>query len=100
MLPNYWFDPNQFTRQTFGTFGTSGRNSIHGPGLNNTDLALQKEVQFSEARKLQLRLEAYNLFNHAQFNLPGANSASTSTFGRITSAHAGRLVQLGAKFYF
>jgi len=99
-LPNYWFDPNQFTRQTFGMFGTSGRNSIHGPGINNTDLALQKEVLFSEARKLQLRLEAYNLFNHAQFNLPGANAASTSTFGRITSAHAGRLVQLGAKFYF
>ena len=99
-LPNYWFNPNQFSRQAFGMFGTSGRNSIHGPGLNNTDLALQKEVLFNEAMKLQLRLEAYNLFNHAQFNLPGANSASTATFGRITSAHAGRLIQLGAKFYF
>lgn len=99
-LPNYWFDPNQFSRQTFGLFGTSGRNSIHGPGINNTDISLQKEVQFSEARKLQLRVEAYNVFNHAQFNLPGANSASTSTFGRITSAHSGRLLQLGAKFYF
>jgi hypothetical protein len=98
--PNYWFDPNQFTRQAFGMFGTSGRNSIHGPGLNNTDLAVQKEIQFNEARKIQLRLEAYNLFNHAQFNLPGSNAASSSTFGRITSAHAGRLIQLGAKFYF
>lgn len=97
--PNYWFDPNQFTRQAFGMFGTSGRNSIHGPGINNTDLALQKEVQFSEMRKLQLRLEAYNLFNHAQFNLPDGNAASP-TFGRITSARAGRLLQLGAKFYF
>jgi hypothetical protein len=45
-------------------------------------------------------MKTYNLFNHAQFNLPGANAASTSTFGRITSAHAGRLVQLRAKFYF
>lgn len=98
-LPNYWFNPNGFTRQTFGMFGTSGRNSIHGPGINNTDLSLAKEVRFTETRMIQLRLEAYNLFNHAQFALPASDIASP-TFGRIFSATHGRLVQLGAKLYF
>jgi hypothetical protein len=98
-LPNYYFNPNNFTQQTIGTFGTTGRNSIHGPGINNTDLSLQKEIQFSEVRKIQLRLEAYNVFNHAQFYLPGNNIVSPD-FGRVTSAASGRLIQLGAKFYF
>jgi len=98
-LPNYYFNPNSFTEQTPGTFGTSGRNSIHGPGINNTNLSLQKEIQFTERRKIQLRLEAYNVFNHAQFLLPG-NNIVTPNFGRVTSASAGRLIQLGAKFYF
>jgi hypothetical protein len=98
-LPNYYFNPNTFTQQTIGTFGTSGRNSIRGPGINNTDFSLQKEIQFTEVRKIQLRLEAYNVFNHANFLLPG-NNIVAGTFGRVTSAAAGRLVQLGAKFYF
>ncbi len=97
--PNYYFNPNSFSQQAIGTFGTSGRNSIHAPGLNNTNIALQKEFQFTETRRIQLRLEAYNVFNHAQFNLPGANIVS-STFGRVTGAAAGRLIQLGAKIYF
>ncbi|HYL37888.1 MAG TPA: carboxypeptidase-like regulatory domain-containing protein [Bryobacteraceae bacterium] len=97
--PYYWFDPNQFTRQAFGTFGTSGRNSIHGPGIIGTDFALDKQFLFTEQRQLELRLEAFNLFNHANFNLPSGNIASQN-FGRITGAQPGRLVQLGVKVYF
>ncbi len=98
-LPYYWFNPNQFSRQAFGTFGNVGRNNFHGPGINNTDFALDKEFQLSESRKVQLRLEAYNLFNHTQFSAPTGN-VNSGNFGRILAASASRVFQLGAKFYF
>ena len=97
--PNYWFDPNSFTRQAFGTFGTAGRNSMHGPGLIASDMSLNKEFIFTEERRLELRLETFNVFNHANFNQPSANIASQN-FGRILGAATGRVVQLGAKVYF
>jgi hypothetical protein len=56
----------------------------------------------SEAKSLQLRLEAFNIFNHAQFF--GAQSVdgniSTATFGQVVSADPPRLVQLAGKFSF
>ncbi|HUK24173.1 MAG TPA: hypothetical protein VLV49_06300, partial [Terriglobales bacterium] len=84
---------------------------IHGPGLNNTDFAIEKNIHpmpSNEQMYLQLRLEAYNVFNHTQFcNTAGpfpcvdGNVGDTgTTFGRVQTANPGRVVQLGAKFYF
>jgi hypothetical protein len=51
---------------------------------------------------LQVRLEAFNVFNHPQFYGPGAvdGNITSATFGQIINAAAPRLVQLGAKFSF
>lgn len=85
------------------------RNSFHGPGLNNWDMALEKNIFLrpsNERQYLQLRLEAYNLFNHTQFcNTAGPfpcvnNDVESAHFGQIRSVNPSRLVQLGAKFYF
>jgi len=98
---NYWFDPNNFTRQVIGTFGSSGRGTFSGPGINNTDFALLKDTLIAERVRMEWRFEAYNAFNHTQFGGPGTNIASASTFGRITSTQiAGRRIQLAAKIYF
>ncbi len=103
---NIWFNPDAFSSAPFGVIGNAGRNFFHGPGLNQTDLALHKWFQLgsSEARKLELRLEAFNVFNHAQFNNPDGNFTDGippyGTFGRITSAGPPRLVQLAGKIYF
>lgn len=94
-----WFDPTDFKKPAFGTFGNGGRNPFHGPGLWNTDLAIRKVTKITEGTSLELRLESYNTFNHTQFNLPNGN-VNSSSFGRITGAAAPRLVQLAAKFYF
>jgi hypothetical protein len=51
------------------------------------------------AGRLQLRLEAFNLFNTANFNLPD-NFLLSPTFGRILSAGAPRRIQLGAKILY
>jgi hypothetical protein len=96
---NYWFDPASFKRNALGTFGNVGRNSVHGPGINNVDFALAKETAITERLKFEMGIEAFNLFNHAQFNNPNGNVGS-SNFGRITSAAAGRIVQLRAKVNF
>jgi Carboxypeptidase regulatory-like domain len=103
---NLWFDPSTFSQPPFGIIGNVGRNFFHGPGLNQTDLALHKWVPLdrSESRRLELRLEAFNVFNHAQFNNPDGSFSDglppTGTFGRVLSAGPPRLVQLAAKIYF
>jgi hypothetical protein len=96
---NFWFDPSSFAIAPVGTFGNTGRNSLHGPGLNNTDLAILKDTKITEHTNLQVGIEGFNLFNHTQFNNPSGNIESVN-FGHITSAAPGRLVQLRAKFNF
>jgi hypothetical protein len=98
-LKNFWFDPSTFAVATVGTFGNAGRNSLKGPGINNFDFSLQKDTKITERINFQMGIEAFNLFNHTQFNNPQMNVQS-GNFGRITGAASGRLVQLRAKFNF
>ena len=103
---NLWFNPNAFAEPPFGVIGDARRNFFHGPGLNQTDLALHKWIQLdkNESRRLELRLEAFNVFNHAQFNNPDGSFTDgippNGTFGRVLSAGPPRLVQLAGKIYF
>jgi len=103
-LPYYYFNPNAFSLEPFGTLGNEGRNNFHGPGINNTDLALIKEVRFGEYRRIELRLESFNTFNHTQFrfnsNIISFQNINSSNFGQVLTAAPGRIVQLGAKIYF
>jgi hypothetical protein len=77
-------------------------------------MSLEKNIHIDEARYVQLRLETFNTFNHANFANPAtpgfnsedASAANAATFGRIFAVKQistqgdGRVVQLGAKFYF
>jgi Carboxypeptidase regulatory-like domain len=98
---NYYFAPASVCHAAFGTFGNTGRDSFHGPGINVTNLALMKDTYINETMYFELRLETFNTFNHVNFNAPSSN-VNSSLFGRITSdSNIGpRLVQLAAKFYF
>ena len=101
-LVNFFFDPSSFTENALGTLGNTTRNFFHGPGFWNTDFSVQKDTHITEGTTIQLRLEAYNLFNHVQFANPVGNVASVN-FGRITDIRRNsnsRLIQLGAKFNF
>src|SRR5271156_2042011 len=97
-----YFNTALFSENALGTPGTSKRRFFYGPGLNNHDLALLKNVRLTESKSLQFRLEAFNAFNHAQFFGPQAvdGNISSSTFGQVINAASPRLVQLGAKFFF
>ena len=96
---NSYFDTSLFSKETLGHIGNSNRRFFHGPGLNNWDMALSKNINFSESKLFEIRLEAFNLFNHAQFENPSGNIDSSS-FGTILSARDPRILQVGAKFHF
>ena len=83
------------------TFGTLGRNAINGPGINNWNLSLFKRIKLTESKRLELRTELFNAFNHAQFIFQNPNNKGFSgTFGQATQTRGPRLMQLGLKFYF
>lgn len=70
---NEWFNPACFTLAPPGTLGNLGHNVGRGPNLQDTDLSLSKETRIKENLQVQLRVEVFNLFNHANFGLPGAS---------------------------
>ena len=100
---NHYFNTSLFGLQALGTPGNARRRFFFGPGLDNYDMALMKSLPFSESKSLQFRLEAFNVFNHAQFFGPSSvngNINDTSGFGQVVSANSPRLVQAAIKFIF
>ncbi len=85
-----------------GQLGNAPRRFFYGPGLENFDTSLQKELSITESKAIQFRVEAFNVFNHAQFF--GAASVngniSSANFGQVVNAADPRFVQLAAKFVF
>jgi len=97
-----YFNAGLFSENALGTPGNASRRYFHGPGMENFDMALLKNLRLTESKALQFRIEAFNVFDHAQFFGPQAvdGNISSSTFGQVVSAAAPRLVQVGAKFTF
>jgi Carboxypeptidase regulatory-like domain len=95
-----YFLPSAFaSNTTLGTFGTANRRFFHGPGFNNTDFGVSKRTTISERLAFDLRVEFFNIFNHAQFMNPSGN-ISGSSFGIVTKARDPRIGQVSAKFYW
>ena len=96
--PNHqYFNKSAFTSEVLGAMGNSNARFFHGPGINNWDAGLQKITRLRESMSLQFRAEFFNAFGHAQFNNP-TGSFTSSNFGRVTSAKAGRIGQMSLKF--
>jgi hypothetical protein len=103
-----------FAAPPFGQLGTLARHAFHGPGINNFDLGLMKNIALAERMRLQFRTEMFNAFNHAQFSMadqslaynmsappagstqPVINYVPPSSFGRV-SDRGTRVVQLAIK---
>ena len=77
-----WFDTTAFT--AVPRFGNLGRNVVIGPGFNNTDFSIIKNTKLGEGIRVQFRAEFFDVFNHANFGMPGF-VVGTPGFGRITS---------------
>lgn len=96
------FNTALFPEENVGQLGNAKRRMFYGPGIENFDMTLQKNVRFADAQSLELRFEAFNVFNHAQFYGPASVNGQIEDpdFGQIESAQAPRLVQLAARYSF
>jgi hypothetical protein len=105
-----WFDPSCFSSPAdiTGTYGNTGRNTVRGPGSFNIDASLIKNTRIGPFQT-EVRLEAFNVFNHPQFGNPNTTFGNAA-FGQITTMLSSpscslcgtveRQVQLGVKIRF
>jgi len=99
----------------YGPFPSNmtGRDYFHTPGVYNLDLGIYKSIRFTERMSLQLRLEAYNAFNHSNLYVNTGSAYTAGGQGTITESFGtpllalvdgavqeNRNIQLGAKFIF
>jgi hypothetical protein len=102
-LDNY-FDGAAFSHAAPYTFGNLGRflPDNRGPAFRCLDMTVLKMIGVAENRRVELRADFFNLFNNVNFSPPTASGTAlgSSSFGRITSAEAARIVQLGLRMRF
>ena len=114
LAANYAFDPRHRTVAADGTvtnpdasfatppanrFGSSGVGVLRGPGRHNWDMVLSKNTKLREKIELQMRFEAYNVWNHVNFRNPNV-TLSSRDFGTVSDAGAPRLLQVALKLIF
>lgn len=110
--PNAWFNPAAFALPAAGTFGNTGRGDFIGPNLRTVDLSLVKDSAWpllGSGGRLELRIEAFNIFNRANFGAPqliafaGAADGEQplASFGRVRNTiTSARQIQLGVRVRF
>ena len=103
--------PRLYNSDAFGpptglTYGTAGRNILYSPSRTNFDMGLFKSFAVHEDLHFEFRAEAFNVFNHTQWNgintnaCYGADACATSQFLTATGAHNARILQFAGKFVF
>jgi len=98
--PQQWFNTAAFAVPAAFTYGNAGRNIVLGPGIFTTDASLIRNVFFGGTKSLQLRLEAFNLFNTPVWGDP-VMAMSSPLYGQINTTRTPmRELQLGIKFAF
>jgi hypothetical protein len=95
-IPLSWFNSCAFGIPS-GTFGNLGRNAFRGPHVVNMDYSMFKSIHLGERRELQLRFEAFNIFNIQNYNVPkptGNNNLVINSNATQIAANAGKITDL------
>jgi hypothetical protein len=95
-----YFNTAAFVAPDKGQFGNVGKNTVIGPGLTNLDFVIAKEIAVLEKMKLQIRGEAFNIFNHSNYTIVGRIINDPATFGKVLGQLDPRQIQIGAKLVF
>ena len=94
-----YLNPAAFAQPATGSYGTSGVNSIRGPGRMTIDMGLTRKFQVRENHSIEFRAEAFNVPNHLNPGNPTV-TLNNSNFGRIQSAGDPRIMQVALKYVF
>ncbi len=98
---NAWFDRAAFAANAPATYGNCGANTLRGPGSKSMNMSLFRSIALGGDKRMELRLETFNLFNWVNYGFPAANVSNQGTLGTITSSLGDpREMQLAVKFYF
>jgi hypothetical protein len=107
--PGQWFTPSSFA-PTVGQFSALKPGSLLGPGMDKWDIALAKNTTIAEHVNFQIRVEAFNVFNHPIFGSPSSssfggtsgidNNIGDTQFGTVNADHEPRILQMGGKIRF
>jgi hypothetical protein len=103
----YAFDPNAFalpvqsaSSTPLQLLGNSPRTLCCGPGIDNFDFSVQKQLPIGETKHFEFRAEFFNIFNHTQFLNPDGNISDGTDFGRVKHTRDPRNIQFALKFAF
>jgi hypothetical protein len=94
-----WFSTSSY-QTAVGKFGNTSYGSLLGPGMQKWDMALAKNTKVGERVSIQLRAEAFDVFNHPNFSGVDSSIGDGASFGTVNSDHEPRLLQLGGKVTF
>jgi hypothetical protein len=96
-----WFNPAAFKAPVPYTYGNSSYNQLWGPRYQDWDMSLVKNTVWRERLNLQLRMDAFNVFNHPNFSTPNATVSNPSNFGQVTATTGeNRTLEFAAKLSF
>jgi hypothetical protein len=99
---SHFYDVSCFVAPPQYVFGNEGRNVLTGPGRNNMDFVLHRSFPLAirEGMAMEFRAEAYNLFNHPQFQFPGATIGTASAGVISATAVPNRILQMALRLSF
>jgi hypothetical protein len=81
-----WFDRAAFTANAPATYGNCGNNTLRGPGSKSMNMSLFRSIALGGEKRVELRLETFNLFNWVNYGFPASNVSNQGTLGTITSS--------------
>jgi hypothetical protein len=94
-----WFNTSAFTIPEAGSFGTSSRNIITGPGSKNLNMNITREVRLQANRSINIQLSVNNILNMANYTGVDTN-VNSPTFGQITGVNGNRAATLNIRFSY
>lgn len=97
--PARWFNTAAFALAPAFTLGSASRNPVRGPGVHTVDLSVVRDVTLGAQRRLELRVEVFNLFNRPVYGAPNGVLGSAA-FGSITTAGDPRVMPLAVRVQF
>jgi hypothetical protein len=95
-----WINMAAFANAAPGQHGNAANGMIQGPGFWNADLSFSRVIGMAESRRIELRIETFNLFNHVNWANPNVTVDNANAGRIISTANDPRIMQFAVKYAF